>query len=344
MIEIDGNYGEGGGQILRTALGLSCLHQTPFRIFNIRKGRKKPGLMPQHLIAIKAAQLVSAAEVVGDCAGSTELCFYPHGVREGDVTYDIGTAGSTSLVLQTLIPALAFGKKKSKVTLKGGTHVPFSPSFDYLHEVFVPFLLMIGIRVELSLVFYGFYPSGGGKVIAEIHPINRVNPLRLLKRGRIKEVTGFSAVGNLPLSIAERQRDTALARIADCPELLHRPVRIEILKVPTRGKGTFVFLRMKLEHSVAGFTALGARGKRAEIVGEEAAMELVSFYASGASVDRHLSDQIVLYLSLCDGQSEFIVSKVSQHLLTNLWVIGRFRELCYQVDGEVENMGKVTIN
>jgi len=343
MIEIDGNYGEGGGQILRTALSLSCLHQLPFRIFNIRKGRGKPGLMPQHLTSVRAAQLVSAAEVVGDYAGSTELCFSPDGVREGDISYDIRTAGSTSLVLQTLIPALTFGRKKCKVTLKGGTHVPFSPSFHYLQEVFAPLLLMLGIRVELSVVSYGFYPRGGGEVRAEIHPAKQVKALRLLKRGRVKGVTGCSAVGNLPFSIAERQRATALARIADCLKPLQCPIGIEVQNVPTPGKGSFVFLRMESEHSVAGFTALGARGKRAEAVGEEAAKEMVCFYSSGASIDGHLADQIVLYLSLCDDESEFIVSNVSQHLLTNLWVISRFRKLRYSVDGEVGNVGRVSI-
>ncbi|MCX5718395.1 MAG: RNA 3'-phosphate cyclase, partial [Nitrospirae bacterium] len=148
MIEIDGNYGEGGGQILRTALSLSCLYKKPFRIVNIRKGRKRPGLMPQHLIAVRAGQLLSAAEVKGDYPGSTELIFSPHSIKGGDFFFDIGTAGSTSLVLQTLIPALVFSEVKNTVVLKGGTHVPYSPSFHYLEKVFIPVLKRLEIDIQ----------------------------------------------------------------------------------------------------------------------------------------------------------------------------------------------------
>jgi RNA 3'-terminal phosphate cyclase (ATP) len=202
MIEIDGSYREGGGQILRTALSLSCLFQKTFRIFNIRKGRKRPGLMPQHLTAVRAAQMLSTAEVKGDNTGSAELSFFPREVKSGGYFFDIGTAGSTSLVLQTLVPAIVFssmfsgttckaeprldsiveenaGRKKgdteksgdkTTITLKGGTHVPLSPSFDYMADVFIPVLKMIGLDVRLSIDTYGFYPRGGGKIRAVISP------------------------------------------------------------------------------------------------------------------------------------------------------------------------------
>lgn len=140
MIEIDGSFGEGGGQILRTALSLSCLFNMPFRIFNIRKGRKNPGLMPQHLTCVRVSQLLSDAKVIGDFKGSTELIFSPKGVRGGDFFFDIGTAGSTLLVLQTIIPTMIFLKRKTTVTLKGGTHIPFSPCYHYISEVFAPML------------------------------------------------------------------------------------------------------------------------------------------------------------------------------------------------------------
>ncbi len=344
MIEIDGNYGEGGGQILRTALSLSCLYQIPFRISNIRKRREKPGLMPQHLTAVRAAQIVSGADVIGDHKGSTELTFSPNRVKGGDIFYDIGTAGSTSLVFQTLIPALAFGgNQKSTVTLKGGTHVPFSPSFHYLNKVFAPTLAKLGIIVKFNIASYGFYPRGGGEVRMEIHPVKKVNPLSLLERGSITELTGISGVGNLPLSIAERQRDAALALIARRIKPSAQPIRIDVQNVPGPAQGTFIFLNMESEHSLAGFTALGARGKPAEKVGEEAAMDLVRFYSSGAPVDQHLADQIVLYLAMCDEKSEFIVSNISQHLLTNLWVISRFHDFQYSIDGEPGHAGTVKI-
>jgi len=344
MIEIDGNYGEGGGQILRTALGLSCLYQVPFRIANIRRRREKPGLMPQHLTAVRAAQMISGAAVAGDFKGSTELSFAPNGLRGGDIFYDIGTAGSTALVLQTLLPALAFGcNANSTVTLKGGTHVPFSPSFQYVNEVFAPLLSLLGINVKFKIVSYGFYPRGGGEVRMEIHPVKKVKPLILKERGSVVELTGISGVGNLPLSIAERQRKAALAGIAGRIKPGASPVRIDLHNVPGPAQGTFIFLKMQFEHTAAGFTALGARGKPAEKVGQEAAADLVNFYTSGAPVDRHLADQIVLYLALCEEESEFVVSGISQHLLTNLWVISRFHNLKYSIDGEAGQAGRVRI-
>ncbi|MBM4137811.1 MAG: RNA 3'-phosphate cyclase, partial [Nitrospira sp.] len=209
MIEIDGSYGEGGGQILRTSLSLSCLLQKPIRIFNIRRGRKKPGLMPQHLTCVRAATLISNAEVKGDSEGSTELIFRPEEVKSGDYYFDIGTAGSTSLLLQSLLPPLIFSEGKSTIILKGGTHVPFSPPFQYLSDVFVPMLDKLGIKLSLRIESYGFYPKGGGKITVEIHPLSGrifAKHLLFLDRGKIKSLKGVSGVGNLPLTIAERQR------------------------------------------------------------------------------------------------------------------------------------------
>ena len=315
MIEIDGSYGEGGGQILRTALSLSCLFKKPFRIFNIRKGRKKPGLMPQHLTCVRAAQLLSNAEVKGDQTGSTELLFLPGEVKGGDFFFDIGTAGSTSLVLQTLIPAIVFSKitnnppfppflkggergllkEKSTITLKGGTHVHFSPCFHYLAGVFANFLKKIGIEIRLTIESYGFYPKGGGKVRAEIFPAKHVKPLNVMERGNILRLSGYSGVGNLPLSIAERQRKALMNSLMThgfTEEQLVTPPSpslekggkggfdIEILNVPTPGQGTFIFLQSESENSTAGFTSLGERGKRAEAVGEDAAMEFLNYYST----------------------------------------------------------------
>jgi RNA 3'-terminal phosphate cyclase (ATP) len=345
MITIDGSYGEGGGQILRTSLALSCLFRKPFTVTNIRKGRAKPGLMPQHLAGVRAARLVSGAAVRGDAVGSTELSFEPGEIRGGDYFYDIGTSGSTPLLLQTMIPALLLAKEKSVVTLLGGTHVPFSPPFHYLSMVFAPFLSRIGIDVSVAIDAYGFYPRGGGKIRAEIFPAREIRPFRETERGRLLEIAGYSVAGSLPLAVALRQKSAAENRIRAGMGDLSVPLEIEALNVPAPGPGTFLFLRAEYENVPAGFVSLGARGKRAETVGEEAAEELLRHHAVPGAFDPHMADQIVLYLALCPEESVFTASSVTSHLLTNLWVIERFHEdFRYLVEEEAGRPGRVVIN
>ena len=332
MIEIDGSYGEGGGQILRTALSLSCLFQKPFRIFNIRKNRKKPGLMPQHLTCVRAAQLMTGAEVAGDHQNSTELVFSPGIVQAGNFSFDIGTAGSASLVLQTVLPGLIFSGQKTSVTVTGGTHVPFSPSFSYLSEVFQRFLDLTGIRILFSIDSYGFYPKGGGRMKTEIFPAEKVIPLRKTDRGRLLGFKGSSGVGNLPVAIAERQRSSFMKRVSADLKESEGFESIQLKEVTTPGKGTFIDILAVFEHSVAGFTALGARGKRAETVGEEAAAEFIRFYFTGAALDSHMADQIVLYLSLCNDESVFTTAAITTHLTTNLWAVSLFNDIHYSLE------------
>ncbi len=343
MIEIDGSYGEGGGQILRSALSLSCLTGKPFRIVNIRKGRKKPGLMPQHLVSVRAAKAISAADVSGDRVGSVDLVFSPGPVLGGDLSLDVGTAGSTLLVLQTVLPALAFAGTRTVVTVRGGTHVPFSPTYHYAAFVLLPMLSRIGVRVSLDIRSYGFYPTGGGEVIAEITPVEEIRPVRLPERGKALCVKGWSGAGNLPMSIAVRQRDAALdairRRFAGDPF----PVGIELLSAPTPGQGTFLFLCVETENAVAGFASLGERGKRAEDVGKEAVSDLADYLETGAALDPHLPDQLALYLALCREESFFTTSRLTHHLATNLWTIGRFRALAYSIEGETGGPGSVRI-
>jgi RNA 3'-terminal phosphate cyclase (ATP) len=342
MLEIDGSYGEGGGQILRTALALSCLTGTPFRLRNIRRGRKKPGLMPQHLVSVRAAQAISGAFVQDAEPGSTSLAFTPGAVRGGEFEFQIGTAGSVTLVLQTLIPPLLFADRPSRVILGGGTHVPSSPSFHYLAHVFAPLLRSLGGDIRLTINRYGFYPRGGGHICADIAPTRGLRPLTLTEPGEPGLITGFSGVGNLPVDIAARQRAAARTLLAGRLGDRMPPARIELLDVAAPGPGTFLFLLAETRPVPAGFTSLGARGKRAETVGDEAAGELCAHLATGAALDPHLADQIVVYLALCPEESSFTTSRVTRHLLTNLWVIDLFRPARFRVTGEVGEPGKVT--
>ncbi|MCX7793293.1 MAG: RNA 3'-terminal phosphate cyclase [Thermodesulfovibrionales bacterium] len=339
IIEIDGAFGEGGGQILRTSLSLSCLLKKPLRIFNIRKGRKKPGLMPQHLTSVRIMQLISAAVVRGDEIGSTELYFEPREIKTGEFFYDIGTAGSTMLVLQTVLPPLIFSEKKSLVVLRGGTHVPMSPCYDYIKRIFCKFLEKVGITLNLSLEQYGFYPRGGGLIRAETEPAKEIKPLNILEPGRLLKIEGISGVANLPLSIAERQKDSLLKNASN----LSIKMQIKSLAVRSPGPGTFLFIEAFYENSVAGFSSLGEKGKKAESVGEEAWKQFLRHLKTGCALDPHISDQIVLYLSLIDKLSEFSTSEITSHLLTNLWVLKQFLQIHYSVEGAEGQPGIVRL-
>ncbi|MBI5025810.1 MAG: RNA 3'-phosphate cyclase [Nitrospirae bacterium] len=339
MIEIDGSFGEGGGQVLRTALSLSCHLKKPFRIFNIRAQRKKPGLQPQHLTCVRAAQLIAGAEVKGDSIGSSELIFNPDKAYGGHYRFDIGTAGSTSLVLQTILLPLCFAEEPSGITITGGTHVPWSPPFHYLKDVFLQVLKTMGIDVSLSIERWGFYPKGGGIISASIKPASAIKPISLEKRGEIKAIKGLSATGNLPSSIAERQRASA----SEILEAHGLRADIELLDAPCIGQGTFFFIVSEFENSTAGFSALGQRGKKAEDVGREAAEEFLEFFNSGAPVEKRLADQIVPYMALSEGTSSFITSRITMHLLTNIWVIEKFLDVKVEVSGKEGEIGKVVI-
>lgn len=340
MIEIDGNLGEAGGQILRTALSLSCLLRRPFRIFNIRKRRSRPGLMPQHLMCVHALARVSHATVRGNHPGSMDLVFEPGETTAGTYFFDIGTAGSTSLLLQALLPPLLFCNDPTWLTLQGGTHVPFSPPFQYISEVFIPSLARLGFRLRADIETYGFYPRGGGVVKIEIDPVPvRLSAFLALRRGTIQHVRGVSGVGNLPQSIGDRQRKAAKGVLSQ------KGITgdIESISVPAVGQGTFVFIGVETAECNAGFSSLGERGKKAETVGIEAADKALSFLSTDACLDPYLADQIVAYLSLVPGESAFSTSSLSDHLLTNLRVVDRFLGISCRVTGDKGGPGYVKL-
>jgi len=343
ILRIDGSYGEGGGQILRTALALSCVFGREIEIDNIRKARKKPGLQPQHLTALKAAAAICNARVEGAGLSSTAIRFSPGPVAGGDYAFDVaekkGSAGSTSLVLQTIMLPLCFAERPSTVTLSGGTHAPWSPSFHYLRQVFSNALTRAGASVDLSIEKWGWYPIGGGRVFARIDPMSAFSLNAIIVRGKLKGVSGISAVSNLPQDIAVRQRSRALNA------LRQRGVdaAIELVSAPSPGKGTFVFLLAEFDNITAGFEALGAPGKRAEAVADEACCLLFEYLDATGALDPHLADQIIPYCALSESASEFTTSRVTRHLLTNIWVVQRFTAADISVEGREGEEGRIRV-
>ena len=336
-VQIDGRYGEGGGQILRTALTLSAIFKVPVHIDHIRGNRKKPGLRPQHLIAVNALATITGARVEGAKIDSNELIFEPGEIRGGNYTFHIGTAGSTGLVLQTMLPVLLFGKIPSHVQITGGTHVPWSPSFHYLKAVFLPAIKNMGADGSLEIDKWGWYPKGGGKIRAVIKNTKGLKAVHLSNRGKLVNLHILSAVSNLPLSIAERQRDQSLKRL----KYLGVNPTISIEDAPSSGQGTVLFLAAQFENSIGGFTSLGKRGKRAEEVADDACNEFIKFFDSKGVIDTHLADQLVLYMALAKGRSALITESIPEHLLTNIWVVEQFLPVKFDIE---EETGKIWVD
>lgn len=339
MLEIDASFGEGGGQILRSALTLSTITGQPVRLTNVRARRPQPGLKPQHLKAVEAAARISAAHVEGATIGSQTLSFEPAGLTAGDYFFDIGTAGSTSLLLQTLQLPLGFAEGPSRLVLGGGTHVPWSPCYHYLQWQWLPCLEAAGYRVTCTLERAGFYPRGGGLLHADIAPNRPLLPLGLAERGRLLHVRGLSAVGRLDRTIAERQRRQAAMKLRE----LGVPVDIAVADVPSGSPGTFLVLQAVFEGGRCCASALGAPHKPAERVADEAVAELLADLAAGGAVDAWLADQLLLPLAFSTGVSELSVCRISEHLRSNAELLARFLPVSVTIDGETGRPGKVRI-
>jgi len=337
QIQIDGRYGEGGGQILRTALTLSAISKAPVHITHIRGNRKNSGLRPQHLIAVHALATITKARVEGATIDSHELIFEPGEIREGNYSFHIGTAGSTGLVLQAMIPVLLLGKIPSQIQITGGTHVPWSTSFHYLKTVFLPALKTMGGNVYVEIDKWGWYPKGGGKISASIKNTQGLKAIHLSNRGTFVNLHILSAVSNLPLSIAERQRDQSVKRL----EHLRLNPTTSIENAPSSGQGTVLFLHAQFEGGGGGFTSLGKKGKRAEEVANEACDECIKFLNSRGIIDIHLADQLVLYMALARGRSTLITERITEHLLTNIWVIEQFLPVRFDIEKET---GKIVVD
>lgn len=340
MIEIDGSLGEGGGQVLRSALALAMLTHQPMRVYNIRALREKPGLKPQHVRAVDAAAAISHAEVRGAAPNSQDITFIPRDIHPGRYRFEIGTAGATTLVLQTIFLPLSAAGAASSVQITGGTHVPWSPSFDYLFVNWLPSLEQMGYSAKLALEQAGFYPQGGGRIDATIRPALTVTPLDWVERGALLRISGISAVANLPLEIAARQKRQALQRLSpQYPDL-----KIKTVELPAAGKGTFLLLLAEFERGRACYCSLGALGKPAERVADESVDGLEAFLRSGAAMDERLADQLLLPLCLAGGPSQFTTCRVTQHLLTNAEVVQKFLPAQIDIQGALGQPGKVAIH
>ncbi len=321
MLTIDGSEGEGGGQILRTSLALSLVTGRRFRIVNIRAGRKKPGLLRQHLTAVKAAADVGRADVSGATIGSLDLSFTPQAPSSGRYQFAVGTAGSATLVLQTVLPALLTADGPTELTLEGGTHNPFAPPFDFLVESFLPMIGRMGPTVEARLDKPGFYPAGGGRFTVKIEPVARLEGFELPSRGRIRRQTAKVLLSKLPRHIAERELRVIESKLGWSSQCL------SIEEVTTSpGPGNVVLIYVESSEVTEVFSAFGERRVRAETVAERAVEQVQRYLAADVGVGQHLADQLLLPLALA-GSGAFNTTAPSPHTTTNIEVIHRFLDV-----------------
>ncbi|MFC1997512.1 RNA 3'-terminal phosphate cyclase [Chloroflexota bacterium] len=339
MIIIDGSIGEGGGQVLRSALTLSVMTGNELRIDNIRGKRKSVGLRPQHLKAVQASAEICDATFEGGKIGSKEIIFYPGEVQAGEYQFDIGTAGSTSLVLQTILLPLSRADAPSIVSIRGGTHVPWSPCFHYLDLNYLPFLWQVGLDVHLRMEKAGFYPLGGGQIRAVIEPVEHFSSLNLQQRGRLLEIRGISAVANLARNIATRQRRQVIGRLGRRFPLND----IRIIDIPAQSSGSLILLLAEYEHSQACYFALGEKGKSANKVADQAIGEFEAFIATDGVIDQYMADQLLLPLAFAGNPSEIHTSQVTNHLVTNAEVIMAFLPVEIKISGEIGEPGIVRV-
>jgi len=347
VIEIDGSFGEGGGQVLRTTVSLAALLGKEVRVRNIRAKRPNPGLRAQHITAIRSVAALSDTESKGLELGSTELVFIPKRRVSGSFKFDVGTAGSISLVLQALMPPASFSSRGAEFEITGGTDVRWSPTIDYVRFVVLPILSRLGYVANLKLLKRGHYPKGGGKVWMKVHPCKGLTPLTLKERSEVTKVLGVSHCVKLPSHVAQRQAAAAQTVLKETHRL-DVSVRLETYAPETDphiapGSGIVLYTDEGCG-TVLGADSVGERGKPAEEVGRQAAKLLVEEIKSGAPVDKHMSDMLIPYLAVADGKSEFRTSQITMHTITNAKIAELVSGAEIRIDGELGNPGTVTAN
>lgn len=321
MLVIDGDIGEGGGQVLRTALALSVCRQIPFQMIHIRARRHKPGLQPQHLAAVQAAASISGARVENASIGSQDLYFQPNSIYPGDYRFAIGTAGSVTLLAQTILPALMLAPAPSTLRIEGGTHNPLSPPFEFFAQAFCPLLARMGVRIHTTLERPGFYPKGGGIMHITLAPVHSLKPLHLLHRGALQQVSAQILLAHLPTHIAQRERHILNQTLAIDED------NISIQNAASSfGPGNTVSVFVRSEHVTEVFTGFGQRGVPAETVASGVAAQVTDYLQAGVPVGHYLADQLLIPLALAGG-GEFVTQVPSSHTTTNMAVITLFTDM-----------------
>jgi len=336
MLEVDGSHGEGGGQLLRMSVALSVLTEQPIRVARIRAGRKNPGLAAQHATAVGALAKMCDAKVDGLRIGSSTITVQPGKIRPGAYSFDVGTAGSVTLVLQALIPVAAAAPGPVRLRVVGGTDVPWSPPADFFARVFLPLLRRVGGRVEVEVMRRGYYPRGGGIVETVVQPTREWSPLDVAELGKIERVRGIAHVANLPEEIPKRMKHAATRR-------LHGLADVKIEERIYRGEdavgqGGALVLWADTDATVLGSDSLARRGASSEQVGEEAAVSLLAEIESGSTFDVHLTDQLLVYLARATGPSTFCARQISGHLDAMMWLLPQFLPCRFGVANEGPRM------
>ncbi|MEM1923432.1 MAG: RNA 3'-terminal phosphate cyclase [Nitrososphaerota archaeon] len=337
--EIDGSIGEGGGQVLRFAVSAAALLGEEIKVYNVRAKRKPPGLRPQHIAAIRAVAEVCGGVVEGLEVGSSKISLRPSRPRAGRYLFDTGTAGSTSLVLQSLLPVLCFADGVCDVEIRGGTNNPLAPPVDYIQEVLIPALRRMGVEVELTLVRRGFYPRGQGVIKVRTQPVREIRPIEAVG-AEVREVEIFAYSCNLPDHIVRRMAATAESELkrAGYSEIV---VKTEVLGLgdskASPDPGTGILIVARLDNGLAmGFDALGEKGVPAEVVAERAVEDALSQLSTGAPIDKHLADQLVIWMALAKGESRIGVGSLTSHTETGIEVLSRLTSAKFRVERRVK--------
>jgi len=344
FVEIDGSYGEGGGQILRTALMLSCLNSKPMHVTRVRGKRRRPGLLAQHLAVLQAVARISQAEVKGAANGSSEFWIVPKRTAGGVYNFNVSqlwrSVGAVSFIMQALLPSLLFCGRPSRLNIKGGTHIPLSPPHEFIEWAFIPFIASLGVRIRATFNQPGFLPSGQGEVDYSIEPLSRtLKPVTLIERGILNRIKFTALVSGFDSSILEKMVQVGSERVAG------RDVEVELIPrhYPGPDKASFACLCTHFSNADAAFCTLGKQEDDPVVVVSEAAAKLISFLGNRCVVEEHLADQILIYLLLAEGDSVISVPRITSHMLTNIWVMGQFFPGRIKVDGILDEQGRIYV-